>query len=366
MKNITKGTEKQIAYAETLRDEYITRLANDAASDNEVTRRTAKMKIAKIEACDDAAALIDWIKDGIHLGKRILSIAEEEEIRLGIKADRAAFNEANPEPTEPEGYMPAILRPGHRRRRRNAPALQLTDEQQAFEAKCKAYEKACEQRETMRVQYLREHDPKPTVTEPKDGAKEDKPSPAPVKPVKTVHYLDLHDIAQLADITDESARQYHKRATANRAVGDPRPGDLPAPDVVVGTRKQAMRPGWSRKSVDRWLESRPRKGGDLTDFKPGTACNLGYGEWLVVVRSTRARVWLADKYLADGKVMTSYFWCDIYVDAETRYLELGRHDGGEVGPGIRIEPKRFSDSIPLEVMLDDADIQQPDEAYEYR
>ena len=75
----------------------------------------------------------------------------------------------------------------------------------------------------------------------------------------TNHYLDLHDIAQLAGITDASARQYHKRATANRQAGDLRPGDMPAPDVVVGSRKQAMKPGWTEEAIMQWLRNRPRK-----------------------------------------------------------------------------------------------------------
>lgn len=73
-------------------------------------------------------------------------------------------------------------------------------------------------------------------------------------------YLDLHDIAELADITDDSARTYHKRATANRTAGDPRPGDLPEPDVIVGTRKQAMKPGWSPLTIAVWLNARPGRG----------------------------------------------------------------------------------------------------------
>lgn len=76
----------------------------------------------------------------------------------------------------------------------------------------------------------------------------------------TRHYLDLHDIAILAGITDASARQYHKRACHNRRANNPRPGDLPEPDVIVGTRQQAMKPGWLEETVLRWLRSRPRKG----------------------------------------------------------------------------------------------------------
>lgn len=75
----------------------------------------------------------------------------------------------------------------------------------------------------------------------------------------TDRYLDLHDIARMAGITDASARQYHKRAVENRRNNDPRPGDMPSPDVIVGSRPQAQRPGWARRTVDQWLATRPRK-----------------------------------------------------------------------------------------------------------
>lgn len=76
----------------------------------------------------------------------------------------------------------------------------------------------------------------------------------------TNHYLDLTDIATQAGIKPTTARQYHKRATANRNVGNPRPGDLPEPDVTVGRRPQARKPGWTQAAITNWLTSRPRAG----------------------------------------------------------------------------------------------------------
>jgi hypothetical protein len=67
-------------------------------------------------------------------------------------------------------------------------------------------------------------------------------------------YLTLAMIAARASITPDSARTYHKRATANRDAGDPRPGDLPAPDVRLGTV-----PAWEESTISAWLTARPRK-----------------------------------------------------------------------------------------------------------
>lgn len=68
-------------------------------------------------------------------------------------------------------------------------------------------------------------------------------------------YLTLEEIAERAGITVGSARTYHKRATANRAIGDPRPGDLPAPQIRLGRT-----PGWDDETVEEWLRTRPRAG----------------------------------------------------------------------------------------------------------
>lgn len=66
-------------------------------------------------------------------------------------------------------------------------------------------------------------------------------------------YIDLATIADMAGISRESIKTYHKRATANRAAGDPRPGDLPQEDTRLGRV-----PGWERAAIARWLADRPR------------------------------------------------------------------------------------------------------------
>lgn len=68
-------------------------------------------------------------------------------------------------------------------------------------------------------------------------------------------YLSLAEIAERAGITHESMKTYHKRAVANREAGHPRPGDLPPEDIRL-----SRTPGWSERTVDAWLASRPRAG----------------------------------------------------------------------------------------------------------
>lgn len=69
------------------------------------------------------------------------------------------------------------------------------------------------------------------------------------------HYLTLADIAEAAGLKNTNvARSYHKRAEGHRAAGNPRPGDLPAPDIRLG-----LTPGWAPATIDRWLRSRPRR-----------------------------------------------------------------------------------------------------------
>lgn len=67
-------------------------------------------------------------------------------------------------------------------------------------------------------------------------------------------YLDLKAIAALAGIDRKSLQTYHKRATANRAADNPRPGDLPPEDIRLG-----QTPGWQRDTIDNWLATRPRR-----------------------------------------------------------------------------------------------------------
>jgi len=82
----------------------------------------------------------------------------------------------------------------------------------------------------------------------------------------TTTYLDLAGIAERAGIGHNSARTYHKRATANRAAGNVRPGDLPEPDITLGRI-----PGWAASTVEAWLADRPRAGADVRRRVPGRA-----------------------------------------------------------------------------------------------
>lgn len=66
-------------------------------------------------------------------------------------------------------------------------------------------------------------------------------------------YITLADIAEQAGVTLGSIRTYHKRASTNRAAGNPRPGDLPPEDIRLGAT-----PGWSTTTIDNWLANRPR------------------------------------------------------------------------------------------------------------
>ena len=68
-------------------------------------------------------------------------------------------------------------------------------------------------------------------------------------------YIDLAAIAERAGIGRDSIKTYHKRATANRAAGNPRPGDLPPEDIRLGRT-----PGWKPRTIEKWLEGRPRAG----------------------------------------------------------------------------------------------------------
>lgn len=68
-------------------------------------------------------------------------------------------------------------------------------------------------------------------------------------------YLTLAEVAAIAGTTADSMRTYHKRATANRAAGNPRPGDLPPEDIRLG-----QVPGWAPSTITAWMRSRPRRG----------------------------------------------------------------------------------------------------------
>ena len=110
-------------------------------------------------------------------------------------------------------------------------------------------------------------------------------------------YLDLGNIATRLGIARNSARVYHTRATRNRRNGVPKPGDLPAPDILL-----AGHPGWLPGTIDRWEQTRPGRG------TPDPAARR---EWL---QQHRAALLRRDAELQDA------------IQAITR--ELGRLDGG--------------------------------------
>lgn len=67
--------------------------------------------------------------------------------------------------------------------------------------------------------------------------------------------MTLAEIAQRIDIGENSIRTYHARSAVNRRNGNPRPGDLPAPDFIVGRS-----PLWQSETINSWVESRPGRG----------------------------------------------------------------------------------------------------------
>lgn len=73
------------------------------------------------------------------------------------------------------------------------------------------------------------------------------------RPVMATTFVTLEQIAERADVLVDTARTMHKRSTRNRAAGTVRPGDLPAPDVVLGKT-----PGWATTTIDTWIQNRPR------------------------------------------------------------------------------------------------------------
>ena len=72
---------------------------------------------------------------------------------------------------------------------------------------------------------------------------------------KTPNLLTLPEIAARIGVGADSIRVYHQRATKNRKLGTPRPGDLPAPDQTFGRS-----PVWKEATVAKWEAKRPGRG----------------------------------------------------------------------------------------------------------
>ncbi|RSX53925.1 hypothetical protein D2E25_0231 [Bifidobacterium goeldii] len=380
MQEITTGTEKQITYAASLREETVAKLHATADNRDEsyYRRRLAALKAERLSECADAATIIDWCKGHFNAdNQEIVNGYEMEAIRQQVIADKKAFEASHPQPAKPES-SPII--PGRGRRRRQP--VELTPEQQQAKAEWAEYNAryaewedsleaymtrvaaARQTKKTVAPQQPATHaahkNEEPTTTEDEDAAD-----------LHRLHFLDLHDVAVIAGISDATARQYHKTARAHRLDGEPHPGDLPAPDVIIGTRSQYAKAGWKRETIDQWMIDRPRKGG-VRAFTPGTGypmddeCTM----WLIVTRVTRTQVWLACKiwYPGDKHMERSYQCADIYLGfgEDDRYIELGRRGnlGGStiIGRGLRIDAKQFVE--PPEVFrLDDEDINTPQTRY---
>lgn len=72
---------------------------------------------------------------------------------------------------------------------------------------------------------------------------------------RTPKLLTLADIAERIGVGVDSIRVYHQRASKNRKLGKPRPGDLPPPDQIFGRS-----PVWSEVTIARWEARRPGRG----------------------------------------------------------------------------------------------------------
>lgn len=78
--------------------------------------------------------------------------------------------------------------------------------------------------------------------------------------------LDIADVAARTGLAVSTVRAYHAEATQRRREGTSRPGDLPAPDQVIGAS-----PAWLVATIDQWVANRPGRGaGAGRPRKPGT------------------------------------------------------------------------------------------------
>ena len=72
---------------------------------------------------------------------------------------------------------------------------------------------------------------------------------------RTQELLTLQDVAARINVGVDSIRVYHQRAVKNRRDGNPRPGDLPAPDDTFGRS-----PVWKLRTIEKWEARRPGRG----------------------------------------------------------------------------------------------------------
>lgn len=76
--------------------------------------------------------------------------------------------------------------------------------------------------------------------------------------------MTMTDIAERVGVKLDSVHRYHTHAVRRRRDGEPRPGDLPAPDGQVGRT-----PVWLPETVEAWAANRPGQGANAGIPRPG-------------------------------------------------------------------------------------------------
>lgn len=67
--------------------------------------------------------------------------------------------------------------------------------------------------------------------------------------------LGYEEVATRIGVEIRAVRTYLAKARAHRAAGNPRPGDLPEPDLVIGKS-----PAWYEATIVKWEKHRPGRG----------------------------------------------------------------------------------------------------------
>lgn len=67
--------------------------------------------------------------------------------------------------------------------------------------------------------------------------------------------LGYEELSALTGVKVRALRTYLAKSRAHRAEGNPRPGDLPEPDLTIGKS-----PVWNVATVEAWLAARPGQG----------------------------------------------------------------------------------------------------------
>ncbi|QGJ93545.1 helix-turn-helix DNA binding protein [Arthrobacter phage Mufasa8] len=67
--------------------------------------------------------------------------------------------------------------------------------------------------------------------------------------------LGYEQVAERIGVDIRAVRTYLAKARQHRAEGNPRPGDMPEPDLVIG-----LSPAWFESTIARWEKKRPGRG----------------------------------------------------------------------------------------------------------